>query len=73
MIHIPIFSSDNMLTIYSKIFKWGFQDHPESWKKEANNIASLSIAIYQKALKVLLPLPGKSHYVFNLRQVSEIV
>ena len=36
-------------------------------------ITKLTIAIYEKALQTLLPLPSKSHYLFNLRQVSEII
>jgi dynein heavy chain len=36
-------------------------------------VTRLSIALYEKAVQVLLPLPAKSHYSFNLRQVSELV
>ena len=33
----------------------------------------MTIDTFQKAASVLLPLPKKSHYLFNLRQVSEVV
>lgn len=36
-------------------------------------ITQLTIATYDQAVKNLLPLPRKSHYLFNLRQVAEII
>jgi len=36
-------------------------------------ITELTIETYQKAVQTLLPLPRKAHYLFNMRQVSEII
>ncbi len=73
LIHLPPFSSDNLSRIFSKILEWGYAEHPDQWKKQISVITKLTIAIYEKSLQTLLPLPSKSHYLFNLRQVSEII
>ena len=73
LIHIPPFTSQNLFRIYSKILEWGYTDYPDQWKKQISIITKLTIAVYEQAIKVLLPLPSKSHYLFNLRQVSEII
>ena len=36
-------------------------------------MTELTIEIYQKTVETLLPLPRKAHYIFNMRQVSEII
>ena len=36
-------------------------------------MTKLTIDTFQNAVDVLLPLPKKSHYLFNLRQVAEVV
>ena len=36
-------------------------------------MTELTIETYQKSVQVLLPLPRKAHYLFNMRQVSEII
>lgn len=32
-----------------------------------------TIELYQRCVNILLPLPSKSHYKFNLRQASEMI
>ena len=73
LIYIPPFSSENLFRIFSKILESAFTAYPESWKSAINSVTRLSIALYERAVQVLLPLPSKSHYSFNLRQVSELV
>lgn len=36
-------------------------------------MTELTIEVYMKTVEVLLPLPRKAHYLFNMRQVSEVV
>lgn len=36
-------------------------------------MTELTIETYQKTVETLLPLPRKAHYLFNMRQVSEII
>lgn len=67
LIHIPEFSKDNLFRIFSKILEWGYSSYPSSWQKQVTTLVNLSITLYEKAVTVLLPLPTKSHYLFNLR------
>ena len=73
MIYIPPFSRENLIRIFSKILESAFTAYPESWKTAISSVTRLSIALNERAVQVLLPLPAKSHYSFNLRQVSELV
>ena len=36
-------------------------------------MTELTVETYQKTVETLLPLPRKAHYLFNMRQVSEII
>ena len=73
LVHLPPFSSENLFRIFSRILEWGYGKYPHTWQAQIKTITRLTIALYEKAVQVLLPLPSKSHYLFNLRQVSEIV
>ena len=59
-----IFSS-----ILNNFLKNGFVDPVQSM---ANNIVSASVAFYRKVKSELLPTPSRSHYTFNLRDVSRV-
>ena len=73
LLHVPVQSKENLTRIFTKILEWGFADHSPAWAKQGSTMAQLTIDTYQKASQALLPLPRRSHYLFNLRQVSEVV
>jgi dynein heavy chain len=56
-----------------KIFDWGFASYVDKVKFEIGNLVAISLAIYKAAAKKFLPLPRKSHYLFNLRDLMKIV
>jgi len=66
-------AKETMTRIYRKIMDWGFVNYNASWQKQIMIITELTIEIYQKSVEMLLPLPRKAHYLFNVRQVSEII
>jgi dynein heavy chain len=67
LLHVPVQSKENLTRIFTKILEWGFADHSPSWSKQGSTMAQLTIDTYQKASRTLLPLPRRSHYLFNLR------
>ena len=67
LVHIQSFSSETMFRIFSKILDWGYSSYSDTWQKQVKTITKLTIALYEKAVQTLLPLPSKSHYLFNLR------
>lgn len=62
-----------MLHVFGKIFTHGLQRHNSIWRKGADTITRLSVALYQRVRKALLPTPAKCHYQFNVRQLAELM
>jgi dynein heavy chain len=46
---------------------------PEKVKHYSTKIASMCVNLYRSVCKDFKPLPGKSHYLFNLRDLSKVV
>jgi dynein heavy chain len=72
---LTTFDNDSMNKIFSSILKWHFTS-----KGFTNDILNMvpaiiasTLAIYDWSVKSLLPTPQKSHYIFNLRDVSRVV
>ena len=63
-----------MKTIFSSILK-GFLELNESSGLSifADPVIKASVDIYQRAINDFLPTPAKSHYTFNLRDLSKVV
>ena len=74
MIWVPDLSTQSMKTIFTSILK-GYLD----LKKDgglaifAEYIIKSAVQIYQKTINDFLPTPLKSHYTFNLRDLSKVV
>ncbi len=75
VISVTAFDNDTLSTIFSALVDW--------WMKRANfgaNVTKLakplvaaSLEVYETIQKELLPTPTKSHYTFNLRDVSKVI
>lgn len=50
-----------------------FNDFNKNIQKLAEPIVNAAVSIYTRIAKELLPTPTKSHYVFNLRDLSKCV
>ena len=71
MIWSPDLSVKSMDTIFTSILK-GFLSRSKGLQKFAPSIVKSSLEIYQKIRSELLPTPTKSHYTFNLRDLSKV-
>jgi dynein heavy chain len=62
LISFPELSSQTMLHVFSSVLIHGLRGHNPIWQKEASTITKLSVALYQRVRKALLPTPAKCHY-----------
>ena len=67
-------SQSSMEAIFSSILRGFLDEHPdENLSEFADPIVKTSVETYIKICNDLLPTPSKSHYTFNLRDLSKVV
>ena len=66
------YASDSLLNIFSTILKYHLNLFPGEVKTTCNAMVEATINIYQNISAELLPTPAKSHYTFNLRDISKV-
>jgi dynein heavy chain len=69
----PALSSDSMQKIFVTILRGFFGTFSEEVRGLAADVAAASLDIYKETVQTRLPTPAKSHYTFNLRDVSRVV
>lgn len=73
MLNIPP-PTDNLLkNIFRAIMKGFLSEFSNAVRDLAEFIVSAAVDVYQKIAEDLLPTPAKSHYVFNLRDLSKCI
>lgn len=74
MLWMPDLSQKSMETIFIAILKGflGVDSATKSLEKFAPPLVKTTVEVYSKITKELLPTPKKSHYTFNLRDISKI-
>ncbi|CBY22454.1 unnamed protein product [Oikopleura dioica] len=73
MFSIPSPSDTALKTIFSSILGGFLQDFAPNVRGMATGAVQAAIDIYAKIKEDLLPTPSKSHYVFNLRDLSKVI
>ena len=73
MFSIPSPSEQALKTIFSSILGGFLQDFQPAVRGTATNAVQAAIEIYAQIKEDLLPTPAKSHYVFNLRDLSKVI
>ncbi|XP_073398257.1 dynein axonemal heavy chain 6 [Dendrobates tinctorius] len=73
MLCLPTPSEHSLKQIFQAILSGFLMDFPPAVKQSATNIVDAAVEIYHRMSIDLLPTPAKSHYVFNLRDLSKCV
>jgi dynein heavy chain len=61
-----------MNKIFFTIALTKFQSFFEEVKSQCEPLAQATINIYNQMIENFLPTPAKSHYVFNMRDISKV-
>ena len=72
MVWLTSLSEASMTRIFSSILEGFLSKTIPTLSAFANSIVKASVEIYSKVEKDLLPTPAKSHYTFNLRDMSKV-
>ncbi|KAL4640265.1 dynein heavy chain 6, axonemal [Arapaima gigas] len=73
MLCLPMPSEHCLKQIFKAILSGFLMDFPLAVKQMASSIVDAAVEIYNRMSVDLLPTPAKSHYVFNLRDLSKCV
>ncbi|XP_050361252.1 dynein axonemal heavy chain 6 [Nymphalis io] len=71
MFYISAPNSDAMKTIFKAILSGHMEDFVSEVSVLGDSIVNAAVEVYIKICSELLPTPAKSHYVFNLRDLSK--
>lgn len=63
--------NDSMRKIFTTIFNWWSRQN-EFLLNQGDKLIMSSIEVYKTVCTSLLPTPSKSHYTFNLRDLSKV-
>ena len=68
------YSPTSLERIFQTIFGWHFSKErfPGECTSLGNQIVTSTIAVFNNIARELLPTPSKSHYTFNLRDLSKV-
>ncbi|XP_018654464.1 LOW QUALITY PROTEIN: hypothetical protein Smp_130810 [Schistosoma mansoni] len=70
---IPPPSEISLKQIFSSIINGYLLEFPQGVRSVGDSIVNAAVEIYTRMAKELLPTPTKSHYVFNLRDLSKCI
>nr|8GLV_Kg Chain Kg, DHC_N2 domain-containing protein [Chlamydomonas reinhardtii] len=75
VVSLTAFDTDNLSTIFSALVDWWLKKYnyqAGGVARFAKPLVAASLEVYEAAQRELLPTPAKSHYTFNLRDVSKV-
>ncbi|XP_052130991.1 dynein axonemal heavy chain 6 [Frankliniella occidentalis] len=73
MLHIPKPNEASLKVIFKSILRGFLSDFVKPILDMADSVVNAAIDVYQRIMEDLLPTPAKSHYVFNLRDLSKCI
>ena len=72
-IHCPAYTTDDMTHICAKLLEHHLHDYAGPVKEIAGTVARVSTSVFEQCASKLLPVPGKSHYIFSLRNIVRVL
>ena len=77
VMYIPPYSDGSLQSIFSNVMQWIIQNQTkgeftDGIKQLKENIVSSTIEVFQQTNTNFRPTPAKSHYTYNLRDVSKV-
>ena len=77
VVYIEPYSNESLSGIFSNVLEWFFlRNTAPAFSKAVQNmkdsVVNTTIYLYQKTSEIFKPTPAKSHYTYNLRDVSKI-
>lgn len=74
VVSVTAFDVDNLTTIFSALVDWWMQKdgYGSNLTRLARPLVAATLELYGRAQTELLPTPAKSHYTYNLRDVSKV-
>ena len=75
LLSIVEFDSKALEHIFGTIIGWFYKtkEFPKDIQKLQKSVIEATLDVYNTSISKLLPTPAKSHYTFNLRDVSRVV
>lgn len=70
---VPQLSNDSLQAIFQAILGGFLHSELPAFAELARPLVQASICVYEKVLVTMLPTPSKSHYTFNLRDLSKVI
>lgn len=72
MLFVPPTSEDSMILIFKTILDGFMQPFKPEIQSLSSQVVQATVNTYNTILNELLPTPSKSHYTFNLRDISKV-
>jgi len=76
IVGVTEFEESSMQRIYKVLTNWYVNtcnEFPSQFGSIGNTVVNATIEIYNTAIRHLLPTPLKSHYLFNMRDISRVI
>eukprot|EP01052_Picozoa_sp_SAG31_P011054 SAG31_NODE_617_length_13514_cov_13.659858_2_plen_4275_part_00 len=67
------YSQSSLTRIFGTVMTYFLRPFSRDVGQLSENIVTATLELYYEAQKILLPTPSKSHYLFNLRDISSVV